>query len=435
MKLFYQLLLNSFIASSATMLIWFALTLWVYTQTKSVLVTSLMSGIYLVATTVTGIWFGSLVDHHKKKTMMIISSVISLISFVLAFSMYQFFPETVFKDQFNPSLWLFVLTTFVGVVVANIRGIALPTMVTMLVPEENRDKANGLVGTSNGVTFLIASVVSGFLLASSGMFWIFLSTIIFLIGSIIHLFSIEIKEEKIVLLEKNLEQAHQTHRFDMMETFTVVKKIPGLLGLILFTCFNNFLGGVFMPLMDPYGLSLVSLEVWGILWGFLSLGFIFGGIFIAKFGLGKNPLRTLFLVNIILWIDCIFFAIQPSIILLTIGMFIYICLVPFIEASEHTVIQKVAPKNRQGRIFGFAQSIEMAASPLTAFFIGPITQFFFIPFMTDGFGAQTIGSWFGTGDGRGIALVFSIAGILGLIVTSIAMKSTIYRSLSKSYLS
>lgn len=435
MKLFYQLLINSFIASCSTMLIWFALTLWVYTKTESVLVTSVMSGTYLVATTLTGIWFGSLVDHHRKKTMMIVSSVISLISFIISFFMYIALPESVFTDHSSVALWTFIFVTFIGVIVANIRGIALPTVVTMLVPEADRDKANGLVGTSNGVTFLISSIVSGFLLASSGMYWIFLGTIIFLLISIVHLLSITIAEDKIIKVEKDLEKAAQTHKFDMLETFSVVKKIPGLLALILFTSFNNFLGGVFMPLMDPYGLSLVSLQVWGALWGFLSLGFIFGGLFIAKKGLGKNPLRTLFLVNIVLWIDCIFFAIQPSIVLLTIGMFIYICLVPFIEASEHTVIQKIVPKERQGRIFGFAQSIESAASPLTAFLIGPITQFFFIPFMTDGLGAQTIGSWFGTGDGRGIALVFSLAGIIGLIVTSLAMKSKSYAALSERYLS
>ena len=67
-------------------------------------------------------------------------------------------------------------------------------------------------------------------------------------------------------------------------------------------------------------------------------------------------------------------------------MFIYISVVPFIEAAEHTIIQKVVPQERQGRVFGFAQSVEMAASPLTTFFIGPIAELFFIPFMTTGAG-------------------------------------------------
>ena len=35
-----------------------------------------------------------------------------------------------------------------------------------------------------------------------------------------------------------------------------------------------------MSLMDAYGLSLVSVQVWGALWGGLGLGFIVGGLYI-----------------------------------------------------------------------------------------------------------------------------------------------------------
>jgi MFS transporter, DHA3 family, multidrug efflux protein len=90
---------------------------------------------------------------------------------------------------------------------------------------------------------------------------------------------------------------------------------------------------------------------------------------------------------------------------------------------------------RQGRVFGFAQSVEQAASPLTAFLISPIAQFFFVPFMTTGAGAATIGGWFGTGMDRGIALVFIICGMLGLIMTGYALHSRFYRQLSQRYLS
>ncbi|HSA84036.1 MAG TPA: MFS transporter, partial [Patescibacteria group bacterium] len=117
-----------------------------------------------------------------------------------------------------------------------------------------------------------------------------------------------------------------------------------------------------------------------------------------------------------------------------VGMFIYLCIIPAIEASEQTIIQKVVPHERQGRVFGFSQSMEQAASPLTAFLIGPIAQFIFIPFMTTGAGVDLIGGWFGTGPDRGMALVFTITGVIGLLVTILAMKSRYYRLLSQRYL-
>ncbi len=146
-----------------------------------------------------------------------------------------------------------------------------------------------------------------------------------------------------------------------------------------------------------------------------------------------NPLRTLFLVNIVLWTICIFMTVQPWIVLLAAGMFLYLCLMPVVEASEQTILQKVIVPERQGRVFGLAQSVEMAASPLTAFVVGPLAQFVFIPWMTDGAGADAIGSWYGTGAGRGIGLIFTIAGVVGLIATLFAMRSSAFHALSRHY--
>src|SRR5688500_10586525 len=106
---------------------------------------------------------------------------------------------------------------------------------------------------------------------------------------------------------------------------------------------------------------------------------------------------------------------------------------PYAEAAVQTTLQKVVPYERQGRVFGFAQSVEQAASPLTAFLIAPLAQFVFIPLMTDGWGADLIGNWYGRGPERGIALVFTVAGVLGVIATVLAWNSGYYRRLSAAY--
>jgi DHA3 family multidrug efflux protein-like MFS transporter len=45
-----------------------------------------------------------------------------------------------------------------------------------------------------------------------------------------------------------------------------------------------------------------------------------------------------------------------------------------------------------------------------------------------------IGGWFGTGADRGIALVFTVTGIIGLCVTLFAMSTKHYRLLSNEYM-
>jgi len=435
-RAFVHLLVNTLLVSVINFTVWFAITFWVFLETKSVLATGMVAGIFLVATALSGIWFGSLVDHYRKKTTMQVSSLVSLAFYAVAFTLYQLTSEQTFANPASMMLWVFIVLSMVGVIAGNIRSIALMTLVTLLIPEDRRDRANGLVGTTLGVSFLVTSVISGLLVAAGGMFYVLLLGIVALGLSVVHLALVRVEERPEDAATPDAESTNRQpkqHKVDLRGTLRIVRGVPGLLALIGFACFNNFLGGAFMALMDAYGLYLVSVQTWGLLWGALSAFFILGGLAVAKTGLGKNPVRLLLLVNVAFWSVTGLFPLRSSVILLAAGMAIYMLLVPYAEVSEQTVLQKVVPYERQGRVFGFAQSVELAASPLTAFLIGPITQLIFIPFMTTGAGADTIGGWFGTGPDRGIALVFVLLGLLGLGVTILALFSRPYRQLSTRY--
>jgi len=438
MKTFHITLANSLVAFITNNFVWFAVTFWVYLETKSVIATSVMAGVFTLTVAFSGFLLGSLVDRYPKKRVMLLSSIVSLVLYAIAGFIFVTTPYEVFKDASSIRLWMFIVLALVGAIGGNLRAIALATLVTILVPEDGRDKANGLVGTANGVAFLGASIFSGLAVGYLGMFWVLAIAIVMSLLVIAHLATLSIPD-----LPKKIRHAHdgepehehdQDHEgVDVRGTIRAIQLVPGLFGLIFFHTFNNFLGGIFMSLMDAYGLLMVSVQVWGALWGVLSLGFIVGGMIVAKKGLGKSPLRTLFLANIVMWSICSVFTLQASIVLLGIGMFVWLCLIPAVEAAEQTILQKVVPPERQGRVFGFAQSVEQAASPITAFLIGLVAQLIFIPFMTTGAGANSIGSWFGTGTDRGLALLFTVAGLIGLAVTLLAMRSNSYQSLSEIY--
>jgi DHA3 family multidrug efflux protein-like MFS transporter len=427
-RTFHHALANTLVASVVNMTVWFAVTFWVYLETRSVFATGVIAGIFLGLTALSGVWFGSLVDHHRKRNVMLGSSAASFALYGASLAVYLAAGPEPFRDPASPVLWGYVLLLMSGVIVGNIRGIAMSTVVTLLVPEPDRDRANGMVGTTTGVSFLVTSVISGLLVGMSGMLSVLLVALVATGAVIVHLVTLSIPEVRAV------HTADGSRRTDLRGTVALVAAVPGLFALIVFSTINNFLGGILMALADPYGLSLVSVEVWGLLWGVLSAGFIIGGLAISKRGLGRNPVRTILLANLALWTICSVFALRSSIVLLAVGMFIYLCVVPYVEASEQTVLQKVVPFERQGRVFGFAQSMEQAASPLTAFLISPIAQFVFVPFMTTGAGAELLGPWFGTGPERGLALLFTIAGVLGLALTLIAFTTRHYRGLSRHYL-
>jgi DHA3 family multidrug efflux protein-like MFS transporter len=435
MKTFYAVLANSLAASLTNTFVWFAVTFWVYLQTKSVIATAVMAGVYTTTVAISGFFLGSLVDRYPKKNVMLLSSIGSFFLYALALGIFVSTPPAVFTDPASVQLWIFVVLALFGAIAGNLRGIALSTLVTILVPEEGRDKANGLVGTANGVAFLAASIFSGLAIGFLGVSWMLAIAIGLTAMVVLHLWTLTIPNRPASPQKESTRAEVQTNTnsIDIRGTIRAIQLVPGLFTLILFHTFNNFLGGVFMSLMDAYGLLLVSVQVWGALWGILSLGFIVGGLVVARKGLGKNPLRTLFLCNIVMWSICCVFTLQASIVLLASGMFVWLCLIPVVEAAEQTILQKVVEPERQGRVFGFAQSVEQAASPITAFLVGPLAQLIFIPFMTTGAGVDVLGPWFGTGTDRGLALLFTLAGLIGLIVTLLAMRSNAYRNLSATY--
>lgn len=428
MRNFYAVLINTLIANVTTSFLWFGLTFWIFLETKSVLATSIIGGSYFLMLALFSLFFGTIVDHNKKKHVMIASTAITFVTYSTAGIIFLLFPESDLINWNGAIFWLFGIIILMGAVVENMRNIALATTVTLLVPAKRRANANGLVGAVQGVAFLVTSVFSGLAIGYLGMGWT-LAIAIALTGlALLHICFVKIPEKAIFH-----DPALKNKKVDIRGSINAIKAVPGLAGLIVFTTFNNLVGGVFIALIDPYGLSLVSVQSWGIILGVTSTGFILGGLLIAKFGLGKNPLRTLLIVNIMVGVVGMLLAIRETWLLLAIGNFAYMLFFPFIEAAEQTIIQKVVPFNRQGRVFGFAQSVETAAAPVTAFLIGPLAQFFIIPYIASDQGAAQFEWLLGSGDARGIAFIFVITGIIAAIVGTLAFWTKTYKRLSQSY--
>ncbi len=111
----------------------------------------------------------------------------------------------------------------------------------------------------------------------------------------------------------------------------------------------------------------------------------------------------------------------------------FMLMVPIAEAAEQTILQRLVPFETQGRVFGFAQSIETASTPIAAFAIGPAAQFLLIPYMESAPGRSSFGWLLGEGQARGLALAFVAASLVMLIVVLLAFLTTAYRRLSLRY--
>lgn len=95
------------------------------------------------------------------------------------------------------------------------------------------------------------------LIGQLGMIWAVGIAVIVTLAIIIHLYTLHFPPEA------HLDEQHEDDKkIDLRGTIRIILSIPGLFAMIFFAMFNNFIGGVFMALMDAYGLSLVSVEIW-----------------------------------------------------------------------------------------------------------------------------------------------------------------------------
>ncbi|WJY64438.1 Major Facilitator Superfamily protein [Corynebacterium atrinae] len=438
MSNFHHVLVNTLIANVTTSYLWFALTFWVYLETGNVGLTGVLNGLYMGLIAVGSIFFGSIVDHNRKKSVMMFAAVATLVCFAAAAAVWVAGVTPGQVDARDPALLLFAAFVLFGAVVEHMRNIALSTTVTLMVPEDERDKANGLVGAVQGAAFFATSILSGVSIGFLGMettMWIALALTVV---ALIHLIPVKIPEHAIITstaaTSDGPSETTVSAGIDLRGSWRIILAVPGLLALILFSSFNNLVGGVYTALMDPYGLEMFSPQIWGLVLGLTSLGFIFGGAIVSRVGLGKNPVRTLLLVNVGVALLGMVFGLREWWWLYAGGIFLFMLTIPAAEAAEQTILQRVVPFRQQGRVFGLAMAVEMAANPLSTIVVAIIAQAYIIPWMA-GPGSEVFGWLLGEGSTRGMALMFVISGAIMLVVVLLAFASRPYRKLSDYYAS
>jgi DHA3 family multidrug efflux protein-like MFS transporter len=166
---------------------------------------------------------------------MLLSSFFSLILYSLAGAIYVSAPPAAFTDISNVLLWVFIVIALFGAIAGNLRGITLSTLVTILIPEEKRDKANGLVGTTTGVAFLAASVFSGLAIGFLGVVGVLAIAIGMTLVVIIHMWTISIPEYQPAVPDEGNQAKSQANGIDIRGTIRVIYLVPGLFPIIFHT--------------------------------------------------------------------------------------------------------------------------------------------------------------------------------------------------------
>ena len=279
-------------------------------------------------------------------------------SFVIAGALYLLFPESALLDLGGPWFWIFSGIILFGAVIENMRNIALSTTVTLLVPEERHANANGMVGTVQGARVPRHERVQRARRSASSA-WGGRSLIaIALLGGRARAPAVPPHPGR---RSRSATASERAAASTSAAASRAVRAAPGLFALIIFSTFNNLIGGVYMALMDPYGLdALPGRDRGASCSASPSTGFIIGGLAdrevraraqpdphdaAARHRDGRCSVRSSRSAS---GGGCTRSA-----------SWLYMTLIPAVEAAEQTVIQKVVPFRRQGRVFGFARGVRV----------------------------------------------------------------------------
>ncbi len=103
---------------------------------------------------------------------------------------------------------------------------------------------------------------------------------------------------------------------------------------------------------------------------------------------------------------------------------------PIEEASSTTILQRKVPPELLGRVSSVRNMMSMSAPPLAMVIAAPLAESVFEPLMrVNGPLANSVGLVTGTGEGRGMALLIMLTGIITLVATLVGWRNRSMRNI------
>lgn len=406
-RVFYFILIGQALSLLGSTLTNFGLGVWAYQTGESVTNFTLIA----VASTLPGIllgpFIGSLVDRVERKWLLFSAQVGSALVTALLACLYWF--ELL-------EIWHIIAVVPFASVFATILQIGFSSTVTLMVPSESLSRANGSLGLVFGVVQLSAPLMAGIAMDRIGMEGIF---IIDIASFIIGLLTIALSA--IPNPEKTVETNKSSLLQDIVEAYRFLKSKPGVLGgLYLFAVilFNVYAVQV---LIMPLILSFTSTTDLGFIQSMAGFGGLAGGILMIAW---KGPRKRIYGIlgsSVFIAVVLIGLPIPESVPWIAVCSFLILFAAPIATVCSQTLWQRKVPVSFHGRAFSLRNTIMKGAQPLAFLTAGVMADNLFEPMMQQGqWGADLFGSVWGIGEGRGVALMISMFGLLSLFMVLVA---------------
>ncbi|HEX6359997.1 MFS transporter [Actinophytocola sp.] len=312
------------------------------------------------------------------------------------------------------SVWPIYLTTALSSACNSFHLIAYTALVPSLVPKKHLGRVNGLMQITQGVQ-IAAPLVAGALLQLVGLRGVLVVDLVSMAVAVGTLAVTRLPEDAVQPAPSDKAPS------GFMAGLRYLGGRPGLVNLVVVFCAFNFLFAIAGGLVQPLILSFSSPATLGVLMAAGGSGLFVGSLVMAAWGGPRRRVDGVYLGLVLGGFFLVLHSLYPSPWLIAVAAPCFLFTLPLMNTACTTLIQTKVDPAFLGRVLGAVRMLVTAATPVAYLLIGPLSDGVFEPLMADGGPlAGSVGAVIGTGDGRGVALIFLVVGVLMLAVAGYA---------------
>ena len=395
MKTFMVIWFGQFISMLGSALSAFGLGIWIFQKTGSAASFAMSAVCTVLPALLFAPFAGSIADRKKRKAIILLTDSIDAFLKILIVTL------LIFNKL---ELWMVYPLVFISGTLGTFQNPAFGASIPMLVPTDKLTRANGLLQFSSAIQNLLAPVIAGFLyplIELKGLFIIDFVSFFFALASIAF---IKIPQP---LIEKTKDSLVLAALKDLKYAWKYLIQKEGLMQLIVFFAFLNFIANLSMILLGPLMMSVYNSQAYGNVQAGIDLAMLLGGLCSSLIPDTKNKIKRILLILSLCSIGPIISGTTLNRIIITGGFFIFMFPVPYVNTLLMSIFQIKIERNVLGRVGALMTAILAAITPIAYLCAGPLADYVFEPLMNE--------------KGRGIGLIFITSGIL-LIISCLLMR-------------
>jgi MFS family permease len=416
-RTFLTVWVGQLVSQVGTAMTGFAMSIYVYQQSGSVTrLAVVMLGANLPAILLAPV-AGVMVDRFDRRRVMLLSDAAAGAgSLALALLLLSG----------NLEYWHIIGATVVGSAAGAFQEPAYRSALPTLVSKAQLGRANGLVEMAPAVGTLVAPAMAGAVLLLAGP------------GAVLAIdfgtFLVAVATLSFVRFPQVAQPTggRRSIRAEALDGLRYLLDRRGLLGLLGIAAGLNFVFTLANVLWIPVFLAFTDEATLGTVMSGVGLSMVLGSVVMSAWGGPRHRVAGMLGMLAVSGAFLALAGLRPSLVTASIGAFGMMGIIPIVNGTSQALWQtKVAPAI-QGRVFSTRRMVATIATPLSFALAGPLADGVFEPLLLeDGPLAGVLGPVFGTGPGRGSALLVTIGGLAVVMLSAFGWSMPFIRNLER----